>query len=58
MSVLKLAESKGSLSPIVYDIPREQDQEIALAKLRSMNVDIDILTQEQNAYLNGFSQGT
>src|SRR5215467_6770387 len=58
MSVLKLAESKGSLSPMVYDIPREQDQEIALAKLRSMNVDIDILTQDQEAYLSGFSQGT
>ena len=58
LSVLKLAESKGSLQPIVYDIPREQDQEIALAKLKSMNIDIDTLTQEQEAYLNGFSQGT
>ncbi len=57
-SVLKLAESKGSLQPMVYDIPREQDQEIALAKLKSMNIDIDTLTQEQEAYLNGFSQGT
>jgi adenosylhomocysteinase len=42
----------------VYDIPREQDQIIALAKLKSMNIDIDTLTQEQETYLNGFSQGT
>lgn len=58
LSVLNLAESKGSLKPMVYDIPREQDQVIALAKLKSMNIDIDTLTQEQETYLNGFSQGT
>jgi len=58
LSVLNLAESKGSLKPMVYDIPREQDQIIALAKLKSMNIDIDTLTQEQETYLNGFSQGT
>ena len=58
LSVLNLAESKGSLMPMVYDIPREQDQIIALAKLKSMNIDIDTLTQEQETYLNGFSQGT
>jgi adenosylhomocysteinase len=58
LSVLNLAESKGSLKPMVYDIPREQDQIIALAKLKSMNIDIDTLTQEQETYLSGFSQGT
>lgn len=58
LSVLNLAESKGSLKPMVYDIPREQDQIIALAKLKSMNIYIDTLTQEQETYLNGFSQGT
>jgi adenosylhomocysteinase len=58
LSVLNLAESKGSLKPMVYDIPREQDQIIAFAKLKSMNIDIDTLTQEQETYLNGFSQGT
>jgi adenosylhomocysteinase len=58
LSVLKLAESKGSLQPLVYSISREQDQEIALAKLKSMNVEIDTLTADQRTYLDGFSQGT
>ena len=59
LSVLKLAESKGSLQPLVYSISREQDQEIALAKLlKSMNVEIDTLTADQKTYIGGFSQGT
>ena len=58
LSVLRLAQSKGSLKPLVYNISREQDQEIAAAKLRSMNVEIDTLTPEQKDYLGGFSQGT
>jgi adenosylhomocysteinase len=58
LSVLRLAQSKGTMKPIVYDIDKQQDQEIALAKLQSMGIDIDILTPEQKAYLDGFSEGT
>jgi adenosylhomocysteinase len=58
LSVLRLAASKGSMKPIVYDIDKAQDQEIALAKLQSMGVDIDKLTPEQKAYLEGFAEGT
>jgi adenosylhomocysteinase len=58
LSVLRLAASKGSMKPIVYNIDKAQDQEIALAKLASMGVDIDKLTPEQKAYLEGFAEGT
>jgi adenosylhomocysteinase len=58
LAVIKLAQSKGSMKPLVYNIDREQDQEIALAKLQSMGVEIDTLTSEQKAYLEGFAEGT
>jgi adenosylhomocysteinase len=58
LSSIKLIRSKGSLSPAVYEIERSQDQEIARAKLESMDINIDILTEEQNTYLTGFSDGT
>lgn len=58
LAVLKLAASKGSMKPLVYDIDKTQDQEIALAKLQSMGITIDVLTPEQKAYLDGFAEGT
>jgi len=58
LSAIKLIQVKGSLSPAVYDIERTQDQEIAKAKLESMNINIDTLTKEQYTYLTGFSEGT
>ena len=58
LASIKLIQSKGSLSPQVYQIERSQDQEIAKAKLESMDVSIDTLTEEQKTYLTGFSEGT
>jgi adenosylhomocysteinase len=58
LAVLKLAASKGSMKPIVHDIDKAQDQEIAMAKLHAMGVAIDVLTPEQKKYLEGFSEGT
>jgi len=58
LASIKLIHSKGSLSPQVYQIERSQDQEIARAKLESMDVSIDTLTEEQKTYLTGFSEGT
>jgi adenosylhomocysteinase len=57
-AVLKLAQQGQTMKPLVYNIDRAQDQEIALAKLQSMGVEIDALTPEQKAYLDGFSEGT
>ena len=58
LAVLKLAQQGQTMKPLVYNIDRVQDQEIALAKLQSMGVEIDALTPEQKAYLDGFSEGT
>jgi adenosylhomocysteinase len=58
MSVLKLVQNESRMEPLVYDIEKSQDQEIALAKLTSMGLKIDKLTDEQKIYVQGFSEGT
>ena len=58
LSVLKLAKEGSNMKPMVYDIDKSQDQEIANAKLESMGLEIDSLTPEQKAYLDGFDEGT
>ena len=42
----------------VYDVPEEIDREIAALKLKAMGVEIDVLTAEQEAYLNEWTMGT
>jgi adenosylhomocysteinase len=58
LSVLRLVKYGSNMKPIVYDIEKSQDQEIAMAKLGSMGIEIDKLTDEQSSYLEGFSEGT
>lgn len=61
MAQLKLVEmfKKGKkLEPKVYDIPPEQDEEIAELKLKTMGIKIDKLTKEQKAYIKDYSAGT
>jgi adenosylhomocysteinase len=58
LSVLKLAKEGQTMKPLVYNVDRAQDQEIALAKLLSMDVEIDTLTPSQKSYLQGFGEGT
>jgi adenosylhomocysteinase len=61
MSQLRLVEShrKGlRLENKVYDIPAEQDQEIAAVKLATMGYTIDKLTQDQQSYNEDYSAGT
>jgi adenosylhomocysteinase len=58
LSVIKLAKQGDTMKPLVYDIDRSQDQDIALAKLQSMNIEIDSLTPPQKVYLEGFNEGT
>ncbi|MGB9774437.1 MAG: adenosylhomocysteinase [Bacteroidota bacterium] len=42
----------------VYNIPEEQDEEIARLKLETMGIRIDQLTPEQQAYIRDYSAGT
>lgn len=43
---------------LVYDIPNEQDQELALLKLTTLGFKIDELTPEQVAYAMDYAAGT
>jgi adenosylhomocysteinase len=61
MAQLRLIEmfKKGKkLEPKVYDIPPEQDEEIAELKLKTMGIKIDKLTNEQKKYIKDYSAGT
>ena len=58
LSVIRIAQTHSSLEPKVYEIGREQDMVIAEAKLHSMGIYIDQLSEDQQKYLKGFDQGT
>jgi adenosylhomocysteinase len=61
MSQLRLAEAHKQgkkLENKVYDIPAEQDQQIAGVKLATMGIKIDKLTSEQRKYMDDYSAGT
>ena len=42
----------------MYPVPAEIDAEVARLKLRSMGIEIDELTPEQEEYLRSWEQGT
>jgi adenosylhomocysteinase len=61
MSQLKLASlhKKGKrLDNKVYDIPLDQDQQIARLKLKTQGIRIDALTKDQKHYTEDYSAGT
>ena len=53
-----LLQHGGDMSKEVHDVPEDIDQEIAALKLKAMGVEIDVLTPEQESYLNDWSLGT
>jgi adenosylhomocysteinase len=53
-----MVKNHGSLQNTVYSVPEEIDQQIARLKLAAMGVSIDVLTPEQEAYLNEWRMGT
>ncbi|RPJ49298.1 MAG: adenosylhomocysteinase [Candidatus Latescibacterota bacterium] len=53
-----LVEKKGTLENKVYDVPKEQDEEIAALKLATMGIRVDKLTDEQVRYRTDYSSGT
>ena len=50
--------AQSELGKRVYNVPEEIDHEIARLKLRSMEISIDELTDEQVRYMNSWDQGT
>ena len=53
-----LAQTAHSLTPDVYPVPRDIDEEIGRLKLASMGIEIDTLTDEQERYLASWEVGT
>jgi len=53
-----MVKNHDSLKNTVYSVPAVIDHEIARLKLAAMGVGIDVLTAEQEAYLNEWRMGT
>jgi len=53
-----LAKNASSMPPAVYDVSGDIDRDVAGLKLQAMGVGIDSLTDEQQAYLEGWHEGT
>jgi adenosylhomocysteinase len=57
LSLLYLLETKD-LENKLYSVPEEIDQKVAELKLKSLGLEIDVLTEEQIQYLNSWQEGT
>lgn len=53
-----LAKNAATLEKKVYDVPDDIDREVARLKLETMGVRIDELTEDQQAYLTSWEEGT
>lgn len=58
LSAEYIAKNPNSLENKVYRVPREIDEEVARLKLKSLNIQIDQLTEEQKKYLSSWEIGT
>lgn len=58
LALIRLAKEGKTMHPKVYDVSKEQDQELARMKLGTMNIKIDSLTEEQEKYKIAYSEGT
>ncbi len=54
LSIKYLIDNAGKLENKVYDVPDEIDKEVATTKLKSMGIEIDHLTEEQEKYLKSW----
>jgi adenosylhomocysteinase len=53
-----LISNAGTLSPQIYTLPKELDEEVASIKLATMGGGLEELTDEQRAYLASWQEGT
>jgi len=53
MGAKHIAEQGKDMKPDLYSIPVDVDRQIALMKSKAMNLGLDVLTPEQEAYVNG-----
>ncbi len=57
-ALCRLAKDGKALEKKVYELPPEQDQELARLKIQTMGLAIDTLTPEQIRYATDYSAGT
>ena len=53
-----IARSQDKLATEVHTVPAEIDNEVARLKLKSMGIEIDVLTEAQQRYLTSWEEGT
>jgi adenosylhomocysteinase len=58
LSAEYMVRNAASLSKAVYTVPEDIDREIARLKLEAMGGVVDVLTPEQESYLNSWEEGT
>jgi adenosylhomocysteinase len=58
LSLEYMVKHADELEKTVYGVPEEIDHEIARLKLEAMGIEIDVLTDEQQKYLNSWEHGT
>ncbi len=58
LSLEYMLKNVDTMQQKVYAVPEEIDLRIARLKLEAMQVEIDVLTPEQIAYLNSWQEGT
>ena len=55
LSAKYLVEHGSALTEKLIDVPREVDQDVAKRKLAFLGKEIDVLTPEQEKYLNSYT---
>jgi adenosylhomocysteinase len=58
LSAEYMVQNADNLENRVYSVPEEIDREIARIKLDAMGVKLDVLTPQQEEYLNSWEEGT
>ena len=58
LSALYLRQHSDELDNEVYAVPADIDRTVARLKLQAMGINIDVLTPQQEAYLNSWAEGT
>ena len=58
LSVEYMVQNHKKLEKKVYAVPEELDKKVASMKLAAMGTNIDVLTPEQQTYLNSWNEGT
>jgi adenosylhomocysteinase len=58
LSAEYMSKEHAKMERKVYPVPEDIDKEIARLKLKSVGVEIDTLTEEQEKYLSSWEMGT